>query len=204
MVTLLSSTYLYGCLDWHGEKACKFFVSSSIGYPFVRSIPSALTTSTLQFRVPWDIEPMSTQIVYFKWRLPKSISKCINEWRTVDNLFFKKGLSRLLFLLFRLFNAVDSKQMFSLNFADDWIRTAKRTLYQLSRFTARTVDKLIIALRLTITTVLYANFFQKVKVLFNIFTEGWESWSVGYGKRLNIEKSLVLILVPDTRWICDI
>ena len=46
------------------------------------------------------------------------------------------GHSRPLFLYFHLFNTVDSKQMFNLNFADDWIRNAalwccKQLLYQL-------------------------------------------------------------------------
>ena len=47
------------------------------------------------------------------------------------------GHSRSLFLYFRLFNAVYGKQMFNLNFANDWIQTAdhwywKQPLYQLS------------------------------------------------------------------------
>ena len=29
-----------------------------------------------------------------------------------------------LFLYFRLFNTIDSKQMFNVNFSDDWIQTA--------------------------------------------------------------------------------
>ena len=42
-----------------------------------------------------------------------------------------------LFLDFRLFNTVDSKQTFNINFANDWIRTTdlwyhKQPLYQLS------------------------------------------------------------------------
>ena len=46
------------------------------------------------------------------------------------------GQSRNLFLYFRLFNSVDNKEMYIVNFADDWIRTAevwywKRLLYQL-------------------------------------------------------------------------
>ena len=48
------------------------------------------------------------------------------------------GNSKPLFLNFRLFKTVDSKQMFNINFADDWIRSAdlwyrKRPLYQLSQ-----------------------------------------------------------------------
>ena len=52
--------------------------------------------------------------------------------------FFQKwAIPGLFFLYFRLFNTVDSKQMFNINFADDWIRTVdlwywKRPLYQLS------------------------------------------------------------------------
>ena len=42
-----------------------------------------------------------------------------------------------IFLYFRIFNTVDSKQMFNINFADTWIRTTglwyrKWPLYQLS------------------------------------------------------------------------
>ena len=56
------------------------------------------------------------------------------------NTFFKVGPSRPLFIYFRLFNTVDSKQvykMFNINFTYDWIRTAdlwywKQSLYQLS------------------------------------------------------------------------
>ena len=47
--------------------------------------------------------------------------------------FFKKkvGHSQPLFIYFSLFNTVDSKQMFNINFADDlWYW--KRPLYQLS------------------------------------------------------------------------
>ena len=40
------------------------------------------------------------------------------------------GHSRPLFTFFVFFNTVDSKQMFNINFADDWISTAD--LYQLS------------------------------------------------------------------------
>ena len=51
--------------------------------------------------------------------------------------FFKMGHSRPLFLIFRLFNTVDSKQMVKINFAHDGIRTAylwcrKQPLCQLS------------------------------------------------------------------------
>ena len=47
------------------------------------------------------------------------------------------GHSRPLFLYFRFFNTVDCKQMFNINFADDWIQTAhlgycKQPLYQVS------------------------------------------------------------------------
>ena len=56
--------------------------------------------------------------------------------------FFKMGHSRPLFLYFHLFNTVDSKQIFNMNFADDWIRTAdhwycKRPLYQWTTTTAQ-------------------------------------------------------------------
>ena len=49
------------------------------------------------------------------------------------------GYSRPLFLYVRLFNTIDSKQMFNLNFADDWIWTAdvwfsKRPLNQQSHY----------------------------------------------------------------------
>ena len=48
----------------------------------------------------------------------------------------KMGHSRPLFLYVHLFNTVDSKQMFTINFADDWTRTVdlwycKLLLYQL-------------------------------------------------------------------------
>ena len=33
------------------------------------------------------------------------------------------GHSRPLFLYFRLFNTIDSKVMFNINFTNDWIRT---------------------------------------------------------------------------------
>ena len=33
------------------------------------------------------------------------------------------AISGLIFLYFRLFNTIDSKLMFNINFADDWIRT---------------------------------------------------------------------------------
>ena len=51
--------------------------------------------------------------------------------------FSKVGHSWPLFLYFRLFDTVDSKQMFNIKFPDDWIRTKdlwywKRLLYQLS------------------------------------------------------------------------
>ena len=43
----------------------------------------------------------------------------------------------LFYFYFRLFNTVDSKHLFNINLANDWIRTAylsyrKRSLYQLS------------------------------------------------------------------------
>ena len=46
--------------------------------------------------------------------------------------------SRPIFLKFCLFNTFNRKQMFNINFADDWIRTAdlwywKQLLYQLSQ-----------------------------------------------------------------------
>ena len=58
-----------------------------------------------------------------------------------QKIFFKLAIPGLCFLYFRLFNTVDSKQMFKLNFADDWILTAdlwycKWPLYQLSHTTA--------------------------------------------------------------------
>ena len=65
--------------------------------------------------------------------------KFTSLWQIYDGLFlfFKMGRSRPLFLYFRLFNAVESKQMFNMNFINDWIRTAdvwyqKRLLFQLS------------------------------------------------------------------------
>ena len=55
------------------------------------------------------------------------------------DLFFEKkwAISGLFFLYFLLFNTVDRKQMFNINFADDWIRIAdlwfcKQPLYQMS------------------------------------------------------------------------
>ena len=56
------------------------------------------------------------------------------------------GHYRPLFLYFCLFNIVVSKQMFHINFADDWIRTAdrwywKRRLHQLSHnLCPKTID----------------------------------------------------------------
>ena len=52
-------------------------------------------------------------------------------------IFKKVGYSRPLFIYFSLFNAVYSKKIFDINFADDWSRTLdlwyrKRPLYQLS------------------------------------------------------------------------
>ena len=53
-------------------------------------------------------------------------------------LFIQKvGHSRPPFIYFRLLNTADSKQVFNINFANDWIRTMdlwyqKRPLYQLS------------------------------------------------------------------------
>ena len=52
----------------------------------------------------------------------------------MSQFFLKMGHSRPLFCLF---NTVDSKQMFNINFANDWIQTAdlwyqKQLLYQLS------------------------------------------------------------------------
>ena len=38
--------------------------------------------------------------------------------------FFKCAIPGLFFLYFRLSNTVESKQMFIINFADDWIRTS--------------------------------------------------------------------------------
>ena len=37
--------------------------------------------------------------------------------------FWKWAISSSLFLYFRLFNSVESKQMFNINYANDWIRT---------------------------------------------------------------------------------
>ena len=51
--------------------------------------------------------------------------------------FFKWAILGFFFLYFCLFNTVDCKQMFNINFEDDWIRTTdlwcrKQPLYQLS------------------------------------------------------------------------
>ena len=51
--------------------------------------------------------------------------------------FKKVGYYQTLFLCFRLFDTVDSKQIFDIIFADDWIQTTdlwyqKRPLFQLS------------------------------------------------------------------------
>ena len=67
---------------------------------------------------------------------------------TCDQCFLQMGHSRPLFLYIRLFNAVDSKQMFNINFANDWIRTAnlwyrKQPLYQLSHTTDHPVINVI-------------------------------------------------------------
>ena len=39
-------------------------------------------------------------------------------------MFFKLAIPGLFFLYFCLFSTVDSKQMFNINFANDWILTA--------------------------------------------------------------------------------
>ena len=66
------------------------------------------------------------------------------RYRLLQSVFtYKKwDIPGLFFFFFRLFNTVDSKQMFNINFADDWIRSAdlwywKRPLYQLSHTTAQ-------------------------------------------------------------------
>ena len=56
--------------------------------------------------------------------------------RLKTDLFLKNG-QFLTFCFFRLFNTVHGKQMFNINFADDWIRTTdlwcqKQPLYQLN------------------------------------------------------------------------
>ena len=86
----------------------------------------------------WMIQPDVNETLAWQTKLVCFYSILLNK----KGIFFiKMGHSRPLFLYLRLFNTVESKQMFILNFADDWIRTEdlwyfKCPLYQLSHTTA--------------------------------------------------------------------
>ena len=54
------------------------------------------------------------------WQSKGSTNNFLNK--TIKHVF-KVVHSRPLLFYFRIFNTVDSKQMFNLNFADDWIQT---------------------------------------------------------------------------------
>ena len=85
---------------------------------------------------------LNARIVYFSSSspsiaIPTSCSEILNNLLVLEKGLFKNDHFRPLFRYFRLFYAVHSKQMFNLNFADDWIRAAglwcwKLLLYQLS------------------------------------------------------------------------
>ena len=84
--------------------------------------------TTELWRPPQESPPLTTRPEF----PPENVVSYI-----VNSVYFLMGHSLSLFHYFRLFNTVGSKQMFNINFADDWIWTMdlwfqKRLLYQLS------------------------------------------------------------------------
>ena len=102
------------------------------------------TKKVLLFSTNYKVGTKSFTVIAFKWRC-RSIgskktfysTKSCSSNHSVPGFFFPASFSRPLFLYFRRYNTVDSKQTFNINISDDWIQIAdlrywKWPLFQLS------------------------------------------------------------------------
>ena len=86
------------------------------------------------------VHTIGFEINFFCFDCVRFLDQCNNYEDGIFNsecILKNWAIPGLFFLYFRLFNTVDSKQMFDKSFANDWIRTAdlwcrRRPLYQLS------------------------------------------------------------------------